>query len=163
MTEEQVPIQEPEPEEPEAPPEEEPAAAQEEPTAGQEEPQVTEIEATEPPPINDNDKLMGALAYIVALILPAVILASETGKLRPFQRYHAIQSLALTVVSFIWVLLVFILTIIASAIWTPLGCVLWLLYFAPLIPVVWCAYQAYNGEWAEIPGLTQFLKDQKWL
>jgi len=169
MTEEQVPIEEPEAAEPEAP-KEEPAAAEDEgtePKPPPEEPPAIEADASEPeptpPPADDNDRLMGALAYVVPLVLPAVILASETGKLRPFQRYHAIQSLALSVVSIIWTLLVFIVSLIVAGVCAPLGCVLWILYFGPLVAMVWCAYQAYNGEWVEIPGLTQFLKDQKWL
>ncbi len=115
-------------------------------------------------PVQDpNDRLMGALAYIVPVILPLVILFSETGKVRPFQKYHAVQSLALTVVSLVWLLLVFIATLIISAVCAPLMCFLWVLYLAPVVPVVWAAYHAYNGEWVAIPGLTQFLQDQKWL
>lgn len=129
------------------------------------EPEATGTEAPEAPrpPADENDRLMGALAYIVALIVPAVILLSEAGKLRPFQRYHAIQSLALSAVSLVWVLVVFIVSLIVAAVCAPLACVIWVLYFAPLVPMVWAAYHAYNGKWVEIPGLTQFLKDQKWL
>jgi uncharacterized membrane protein len=144
VTEEPMPPQEPEPSAPE-------------PVSGKEAPSVQE-RAQDP-----NDRLMGALAYIVVLILPLVILLSETGRVRPFQRYHAVQSLALTVVSLVWLLLVFIATLIVSAICAPLGCLLGVLYLAPAVPAVWAAYHAYNGEWVEIPGLTQFLRDQKWL
>lgn len=128
---------------------------------------ATGLEPTPPQaqePVQDpNDRLMGALAYIVAVILPLIVLFSETGKLRPFQRYHAIQSLALSVVAVMWTLLVFIASLIASAACPPLGCILWVLYLAPAVPVIWAAYHAYNGEWVEIPGLTQFLRDQNWL
>lgn len=120
-------------------------------------------EVPERPEADENDRLMGALAYIVAIILPAVILASEASKIRPFQRYHAIQSLAVSVVSLIWTLLVFIATAIMGAICGPLTCLILPLYLAPLVPMVWAAYHAYSGEWVEIPGLTQFLKDQRWL
>ncbi|MGC8839689.1 MAG: DUF4870 domain-containing protein [Anaerolineae bacterium] len=137
----------------------EPEAPASEPAPGAEKP----LSQAREPAQNPNDRLMGALAYIVALILPLIILLSETGKARPFQRYHAVQSLALTVVSLIWLLLVFIATLIVSAICAPLGCVVGVLYLAPAVPVVWAAYHAYNGEWVEIPGLTQFLRDQKWL
>ncbi|MBC7224683.1 MAG: DUF4870 domain-containing protein [Anaerolineae bacterium] len=142
----------------------------------QQEPRASEEAIPEPPtgaeatapqaqePVQDpNDRLMGALAYIVAIILPLIVLLSETGKLRPFQRYHAIQSLALSVVAVVWTLLVFIASLIASAVCPPLGCILWVLYLAPAVPVIWAAYHAYNGEWVEIPGLTQFLRDQNWL
>lgn len=137
----------------------EPEAPVAEPFSGEERPSFQ----AEGPVQDPNDRLMGALAYIVALILPLIILLSETGKMRPFQKYHAVQSLALSVVSVVWLLLVFIATLIASAICAPLGCILGVLYLAPLVPMVWAAYHAYNGEWLEIPALTQFLRDQKWL
>lgn len=128
-------------------------------TPGEEKPPVRTGEPVQDP----NDRLMGALAYIVPVILPLIVLLSETGKVRPFQRYHAVQSLALTAVSLIWLLLVFIATLIVTSICAPLGCLLGVLYLAPVVPAVWAAYHAYNGEWVEIPGLTQFLRDQRWL
>lgn len=137
----------------------EPEAPAPGPTPGEEKPSAQTREPAQDP----NDRLMGALAYIVPVILPLIVLLSETGKVRPFQRYHAIQSLALTAVSLIWLLLVFIATLIVTSICAPLGCLLGVLYLAPVVPAVWAAYHAYNGEWVEIPGLTQFLRDQKWL
>lgn len=140
-------------------PPQEPEAPVAEPLPGEERPSPQ----TKQPAQDPNDRLMGALAYIVPVILPLVILFSETGKVRPFQRYHAVQSLALTVVSLVWLLLVFIATLILSGICAPLACLFGVLYLAPAVPAVWAAYRAYNGEWVEIPGLTQFLRDQKWL
>ena len=53
------------------------------------------------PNATNDDRVMAALAYAsqlinpIGLILPIIILVSETSKQRPFQRYHAIQSLGL--------------------------------------------------------------------
>ena len=48
--------------------------------------------------ITDNDKTMGLLCYLIGVLVPLVVLLSETGKVRAFQRYHAIQSLGLSAV-----------------------------------------------------------------
>src|SRR4051812_35943786 len=45
---------------------------------------------------NQDDKLIALLSYvtqiIIPLIMPVIILLSESSKKRPFQRYHAVQS-----------------------------------------------------------------------
>ncbi|MGC8787917.1 MAG: hypothetical protein ACP5Q1_10875, partial [Anaerolineae bacterium] len=47
--------------------------------------------------VTDTDRLMAALAYatqvIVPVVVPAVMLLAEESKKRPFQKFHAIQSL----------------------------------------------------------------------
>jgi len=52
------------------------------------------------PEANSDDRLIALLAYVsqifIPLIMPLIILISESSKKRPFQRYHAIQSLALS-------------------------------------------------------------------
>src|SRR5690606_30873845 len=54
------------------------------------------------PAADRDDKLIAMLAYVtqilIPFIMPVIILLSESSKKRPFQRYHAVQSLALTVV-----------------------------------------------------------------
>jgi uncharacterized membrane protein len=126
-------------------------------------PQPPEAPKPELSPSDQNDRLMAALAYIIAVIVPLVILLSESGKQRAYQRYHAIQSLAISAVSIVWFILLFILSLILTAVCAPLGCLVVILYLAPAVPMIWGAYESYNGRWWEIPILTQFLKDQKWL
>lgn len=100
--------------------------------------------------INDQDKLMSALAYPIGIIA-VVILLVDSMKTRPFQKYHAVQALAVNVV-------LFILSIVLG--WTViLACVPFLLWF---VTFYW-AYQAYQGQYLVIPGLTDFLKGQGWL
>jgi uncharacterized membrane protein len=100
--------------------------------------------------INDQDKLMSALSYPIGIVA-IVILLVESMKERPFQKYHAIQALAVNVV-------LVILSIVLG--WTViLSCVpilLWLFTF-------YYAYKAYQGEYFEVPVLTNFLKGQGWL
>jgi hypothetical protein len=51
---------------------------------------------------DSDDRLIALLSYVTQLLLPVImpiiVLLSESSKKRPFQRYHAVQSLALTLV-----------------------------------------------------------------
>ncbi|MFO7741267.1 MAG: DUF4870 domain-containing protein [Anaerolineae bacterium] len=103
--------------------------------------------------VTQDDKLWGLLSWLpwVGWILAIVALLIEPQKDRPFVRYHAVQSLAanvvLTVVSIILGVTV-ILSCVAPFIWLVL-----------LYPAV----KAYQGEWVEIPWLTDFCKNQGWI
>ena len=100
--------------------------------------------------INDQDKLMAALSYPIGIVA-LVILLVEDMKKRPFQKYHAVQALAVNIV-------IIILAIVLG--WTVfLACVPLLLW---LVTFYW-AYQAYQGQYLVIPGLTSFLKGQGWI
>ena len=110
--------------------------------------------------ITDQDKLWAALSYIFAPLIGIIVLLMEENKKRPYQKYHAVQSIALAIV--LWILIV-ILGIVLGAVTSFLGCLggfcpmlLWLLPF-------YYAYQSYQGEWIEIPVLTDFLKGQNWI
>jgi len=114
--------------------------------------------------ITENDRLMALLAYIIGVIVPIIILVSEENKNRPFQRYHAIQSLGLWVASLIYSVLAcivyFLLTTITLGL---LGVCLWIVFLLPLVPVILYGIKAYQGEWVVIPVVTDFLKKQGWL
>ncbi len=100
--------------------------------------------------ITSNDKLMAALSYPIGIVA-IVILLVEDMKSRPFQKYHAVQALAVNVI-------LFVLSIVLG--WTViLACVPLLLW---LVTFYW-AYLAYQGQYFDIPGLTPFLKSQGWL
>ena len=82
---------------PESPPKENGAHKQ---TIGERLAEDTEFD----PAATNDDRVMAALAYAsqlinpIGLVLPIIILVSETSKQRPFQRYHAIQSLGVSAV-----------------------------------------------------------------
>ena len=105
--------------------------------------------------ISDNDKLMAALAYLIPFIVSAIILVSEDLKARTFQRYHAIQSLAVAAVAVIFSLVVCFVS-------SFLCCFLMVLII-PLAGEIYCAYLAYQGQYFEIPVLTDFMVNQGWL
>jgi uncharacterized membrane protein len=115
--------------------------------------------------INDQDKLMGALAYIIGLIVPLIILLTES-KNRAYQRYHAIQSLGLSAAIFVASILFCIVGVVIQIIpflGQIIGCLMTFVYLVPLVVMVYYAYKAYQGEYFVIPMLTDFLKKQKWL
>ena len=123
------------------------------------------------PNATNDDRVMAALVYAsqlinpIGLILPIIILVSETSKQRPFQRYHAIQSLG---VSAVIGLLEMGLTVLASAAGLSVIGLLCLCFIFPAMIMLWLlplyyAIVAYNGKRFKIPGLTQFLQDQRWL
>jgi uncharacterized membrane protein len=100
--------------------------------------------------INDQDKLMAALSYPIGIVAIVILLVQDM-KNRPFQKYHAVQALAVNII-------LIVLSIVLG--WTVvLACLPLLLW---LVTLYW-AYKAYQGEYFEIPGLTSFLRGQGWL
>jgi len=96
-----------------------------------------------------DDKLWAALSYVFAPIVGIIVLLMEDKKARPFIKFHAVQSIAVSIVMFVVVPIIAIPT---------LGCgsVLYLVMF-------WWAYKAYQGEMVEIPVVTNFIKGQGWV
>ncbi len=116
-----------------------------------------------------DDKLMAALSYasqlIIPLLAPIILLVSESSNKRPFQKYHAVQSLGLGVA--IWVVQAALGVFSGIAAATVIG-ILCLCFLIPLMIVLWLlplyyAVLALGGQRFTIPGLTQFLQDQNWL
>ena len=109
--------------------------------------------------VTDNDKLMAALSYPIPLIA-IIILIAEDMKARPFQKYHAVQALAVDIVLGIVIFVLgCILGVLSSFIGGLCGAAIGLLW---LITLYW-AYEAYQGKYFELPWLTDFLKSQSWL
>ena len=101
--------------------------------------------------ISDNDKLMSALAWIIP-ILAIVILLVEDMRNRPFQKYHAVNSLAFSIVFFVVISILSVVTF-------GFGSCLFILWFV----VIYWAVKAYQGEWVIIPFVTDFCKNQGWI
>lgn len=107
-----------------------------------------QIPPTPAPDATSDDRLWAALAYVFSPIVPIIIMLMEDKKNRPFIRAHNAQALALGVV-------VWILQTIIGAITCGIGFLLWLvmLYFG---------YKAYQGQYINIPFITDFVKNQGW-
>jgi uncharacterized membrane protein len=121
-----------------------------------------------------DDRLIALLSYLtqvfIPLVMPIIVLLSESSKTRPFQRYHAVQSLGLAV---LFGAAILALSMSSAVLWiVPI--VGWVVsaLAACLIPIVWAmgvismlyyGYQAYQGKRFAIPGLTTFMRDQGWI
>ena len=95
--------------------------------------------------ITDDDKLWALLSWLLWPIA-IIVLLLEDKKERPFLKYHAVNSLAYAVV---WAI-VGTLTV---------GCV----GVLGFIYVIYLAIQAYQGQWVEVPFITNFCKNQGWV
>ncbi|MBN1317786.1 MAG: DUF4870 domain-containing protein [Anaerolineales bacterium] len=111
--------------------------------------------------ITDNDKMMALLSYVISIIVPLIILLSESSKQRKFQRYHAVHALATA--SVLWVVITLascFVTIITLGYGSCLALPLMLL---PYIPMIYYGVQAYQGRYVDIPLVTDFVKNQGWV
>lgn len=99
--------------------------------------------------ITSDDKLWAALGYPIPLI-PILVLLMEDKKNRPFLRFHAIQSLVLNVA--VWVIIT-----ILSVVTLGIGAICaWIIWFV----VLWPAFDAFQGNYTNIPVLTDFMRNQ---
>lgn len=133
------------------------------------------MQNTEIDPLADSDdRLIALLSYatqiLIPVIMPIIVLLSESSKKRPFQRYHAVQSLAFATV--FWGLLVLtaiattiiqIVPIIGFLVGLMMACVVPIAWFAQALILLYYGLQAYKGRRFAVPGLTSFLRDQGWL
>jgi uncharacterized membrane protein len=111
------------------------------------------------PDVTSDDKLWAMLGYIIPIIA-LVVLFMEDKKNRPFIKYHAVQSLALAVVLLV---ITSILGCILAAVTFFIAGVGGLLASALWLIMLWPAYESYNGKYLEIPGITNFIKNQGWV
>jgi uncharacterized membrane protein len=103
------------------------------------------------PEITSDDKLWAALGYPIPIIAIIVLLMEEK-KNRPFIKFHAVQSLLFNVA--VWVV-IFILSTVTLGIGAICAPLLWLV-------TLWPAYDSYQGNYTEIPFITNFMKNQGW-
>lgn len=124
-------------------------------------------EALYPPPQSDNEKMLAGLSYasqiIIPALLPVILLVSGDTKHSRFLRYHAIQSIALLIVSLLYYLVAALVYVLASALAPCLVCVLWIVFLPPAGAMLYYGLGGFRGEYVDIPYLTRFLKDNNWL
>ncbi len=104
------------------------------------------------PEITSDDKLWSALGYPIPLVA-IVVLFMEEKKARPFIKFHAVQALAFNVAIYLLIFVVSAVTLGFGAICAPL---LWLV-------TLWPAWDSYQGNYTEVPVITNFIKNQGWV
>ena len=126
------------------------------------------------PAASSDDRLIALLAYIsqifVPAIMPIIILLSESSKKRPFQRYHAVQALALSAVFVVAGVAAVMATVVAQIVpfvggvfALAVACLSPVAFLMYVIAMLYYGYQSYQGKRFAIPGLTSFLRDQGWI
>jgi uncharacterized membrane protein len=102
------------------------------------------------PDVTSDDKLWALLAYILAPIVPIIILLMEDKKNRPFIKAHNVQALVFSIVFYVIV-----------AVTSPflIGLCIWPIGF---IAEIYWGIKAYQGNLVNIPLLTDFVKNQGW-
>jgi uncharacterized membrane protein len=112
--------------------------------------------------INDNDKLMAALSYFFAPIVGVIVLLVESMKSRPYQKYHALQSIGLGVAE--WVVSIVLCICVTLLSFVGIGLCLTPLLFVPFLASLYYAFVAYTKpSYFEIPVVTKFMIQQGWL
>ena len=107
-------------------------------------------EYTPAPEITSDDKLWALLAYIFTPIIPLIILLMEDKKNRPFLRAHNVQAL-------VWGVAYAVIAMVTSFIFIGI-CI----GFVGLGLSIYWGIKAYQGEYVEIPVITNFVKNQGW-
>jgi uncharacterized membrane protein len=102
------------------------------------------------PNVTSDDKTWALLSYIFTPIIPIIILFLEEKKNRPFLKAHYPQALA-------WGIIVTVISIPLSFVFVGACTGL----FGLVMSVIW-GIKAYNGEYVEIPVITDFVKKQGW-
>jgi len=92
--------------------------------------------------VTSDDKLWALLAYILAPLVPIIILLMPEKKNRPFLRAHNVQALILGII-----------TVVTSSF--CIGIIVF-------IYAIYCGIQAYQGKLVEIPVITNLVKSQGW-
>lgn len=106
------------------------------------------------PNITSDDKIWALLSYIFTPLVPVILLFIEDKKNRSFLKAHYPQALAWGVVLYLIATLLSVTVILV-----PISCII---AIAGLVfSIIW-GVKAYNGEYVEIPVITDFVKKQGW-
>ena len=92
--------------------------------------------------ITQDDKLWALLSYIFCPLIGIIVLLIEDKKNRPFLKYNAVVSIVLG-----------ILFIILSTF--CIGILVW--FYA-----IYLGFKCYQGEWVEVPVISDFVRNQGW-
>lgn len=104
------------------------------------------------PELTSDDKLWAALSYVFAPLIGIIALLMEDKKARPYIKFHAVQSIAASIVFVVVAVIISVVTLGFGGLCVPL---LWLVF-------LYWAYKAYQGQDVKIPVLTDFIKNQGW-
>lgn len=100
--------------------------------------------------ITSDDKLWALLSWILAPIVPIIVLLMEEKKSRPFIKYNAIMGLA-------WSIVYGVVGGALSVVFVGI-CILGL----GAVAAIFWGIKSYQGETVKVPVLSDFIKNQGW-
>lgn len=119
---------------------------------------------------DNDDRLVSLLCYVVPVLLPVIVMFSESSQKRPFQRYHAVQSLGLSgfmvvlgIVLSIATAILQIIPVVGMIGGALMFCLSPILFLMAVVAAFYYGFQAYHGKRFAIPVVTNFLVNQGWL
>ena len=92
--------------------------------------------------ITQDDKLWALLSYIFCPLVGIIVLLIEDKKNRPFLKYNAVVSIILGI-------------LVAILSWACVGVLVW--FYA-----IYLGFKSYQGEWVEVPVISDFVRNQGW-
>ena len=92
--------------------------------------------------LTQDDKLWSLLSYIFSPLVGIIMLLIEDKKNRPFIKYNAVVSIIMGV-----------LVIVTS--WACIGVLVW-------IYALYLGIKSYQGEWVQVPVISDFVRNQGW-
>lgn len=92
--------------------------------------------------VTQDDKLWALLSYILCPLIGIVVLLIEDKKDRPFLKYNAVVSIILGI-------------LVAILSWACIGVLVW--FYA-----IYLGFKSYQGEWVEVPVISDFVRSQGW-
>ena len=92
--------------------------------------------------ITQDDKLWALLSYIFCPLIGIIVLLMEDKKSRPFVKYNAVVSIVLGI-------------LVAVLSWACIGVLV--LFYA-----IYLGIKSYQGEWVEVPVVSDFVRNQGW-
>ena len=122
--------------------------------------------------VSGDDKLLAALAWFTMVIfqlpiLSIVLLLIEPNRNRPFQRYHAVTSIAFWFVAVLYEIVLGLAAMILTVVTLGIGvvCLICLcpIIFLPHIVALVYAFSALTGRTPEIPVISRLAREQKWI
>jgi uncharacterized membrane protein len=111
---------------------------------------MTENQIPNATDITDDDKLWSLLSWITGIVA-IIVLFMEDKKGRPFIKYNAVMALVVLIV-------ISVLVSIISAVTCGIGAITAVAYIYP----IYLGIKAYQGEWVNVPVVTDFVKNQGW-
>jgi uncharacterized membrane protein len=120
---------------------------------------------------SSEDRLFALLSYLIGIIVPIIVLVTDR-KNRPFNRLHAINSLGLSIVWIVWVVIYCVLSLcigfvlqnsLGGILGTLLSCVFGLSVLGYLALIIYYMIMAYQGNYFDIPVITNFARQQRWI